>query len=80
MKIVAKYKGAIIQDPKIGRALEVNEKNLLTLVDAGHDYLIEVEAPKKNIKKKLKDDIKVAKKSREHSSNDIEGTSDAGES
>ena len=75
MKIVAKYKGAIIQDPKIGRALEVNEKNLLTLVDAGHDYLIEVEAPKKKIKKKLKDDIEITKKRNNDIDSYTEGTS-----
>ena len=78
MKIVAKYKGAIIRDPKIGRALEVNEKNLLTLVDAGHNYLIEFEAPKKKIKKKLKNDIEITKKRNNDNGADTEGTSDVG--
>ena len=76
MKIIAKYKGAIIGDPKIGRPLAVNEKNLPILLQYGHDYLIEVEAPLKKIKKKLKDDIKITKKRIESDSSNIEGTSD----
>ena len=77
MKIVARYKGAIIGDPKIGRPLAVNEKNLPILLQHGHDYLVEIEAPIKKIKKKLKDDIKIAKKRIESDSSDIEGTSNA---
>ena len=80
MKIKAKYKGAIIRDNKIGRALEVNEKNLPTFLAYGYDYLLEKEEPKKVKKKLLENDAKVTKKSNKRNSTDIEGTSNAGES
>jgi hypothetical protein len=41
MKIKKEYLGCKINDPKIGRRVEVNEKNLPTLLQYGHYYLLD---------------------------------------
>jgi len=62
MRIKKEYIGCKINDPKIGRGVEVNESNLPTLLQYGHYYLIEHDT-------KIK-----TKRSKRDSSNDIRKT------
>jgi len=66
MTIKKEYLGCKINDPDIGRSVEVNEKNLPTLLQYGHYYLLENDTKTK------------PKRSKRDSSNDS-GNTDVGD-